>query len=144
MCAALDLVDPSVPDYAKLADRARTLIQEFGRRVTFVRFSEQVQDVTKPWRGASDPRQSLAEEFETSAVFVEPSSATQLGMQTAVLDLLARSKQILIVAPGASLERELEEFQEVIDSDDSRWKVMGLEKLRPAETTLLYFVGVAR
>jgi hypothetical protein len=50
-----------------------------------------------------------------------------------------RAEQILIAVADA----DIEDFDEVVDGS-ARWRVTGVEKLRPADTTLLFFVGVAR
>ena len=127
-------------DYVKLAATAARLVSNNGRSITLVEFDKTPDDADKPWRGAVDPRISPESTKVVSGVFVEPSSAVRLGMSSEVDDLLKRSSQIIIVASTD----DLEVYNEVIDTDTKRWKIVGMEKLKPADTTLLYFIGVAR
>lgn len=129
-----------MPDYTKLAATASRLVTNAGRTITLVQFNSTPAEASKPWRGATTPRTDPDATLEVSGVFVEPSSAVRLGMSTEISDLLKRSTQIIIVAATADLSG----YQEIIDSDTKRWKIVGMEKLQPADTTLLYFIGVAR
>ena len=52
-------------------------------------------------------------------------------------------EEVLIVAPGAKVTSDLSLATEVED-ESQNWKVVGVEKLRPATATILYFMGVAR
>lgn len=127
-------------DYSGLRATAQRLVENFGRPVTFVLFEDDPADPAKPWRGAADPRSPAESEIAGSAVAVPPSSASQLGLRVDHVDFVKRSDQILI----AFAETDIEEYDEVLDSDGVRYKIEGVEKLRPAETTLLFFVGVRR
>lgn len=127
-----------MPDYTKLATTAKRLVEKAGKTITFVKLDETVSNTEKPWKNNSDNR-TTADEKILSGVFVEPSSATKLGMSTETSDLLKRSSQIVIVASTD----DLEDYNEIIDSN-LRWKIQGIEKLKPADITLLYFIGVSR
>lgn len=129
-----------MPNYAKLAATAQRLIAKSGRIITLVEFNSTPADSDKPWRGAVDPRIDPDNTLETSGVFAPPSSAVHLGMSTEISDFLKKSTQIILVATTD----DLKDYNEVIDTDGMRWKIKGMEKLRPANTTLLYFIGVAR
>lgn len=127
-------------DYVALAATAQRLIQENGRSISLISFNATAADANKPWRGATDPRVSPSASLTLYGCFVEPSSAIRLGMSTETSDLLKRSTQIVMVASTA----DLSSYNEIIDSDTTRWKIEGMEKLKPGETTLLYFIGVKR
>lgn len=129
-----------MPNYTKLAAIAQRLVSESGRAITLVQFNSTPADANKPWRGAADPRGTPDATLAVDGVFVEPSSATKLGMSSEVSDLLKRSSQIIIIATTV----DISDFQEVIDTDTKRWKILGMETLKPGDTTLLYFVGVER
>jgi hypothetical protein len=131
-------------DYVSLAATAKRLITANGREVTFVRFNRTAADAAKPWKGAADPRTDPDASETLDAVFVEPSSAVRLGISTVNSELVKRSTQILIAAPGSDFAEDLSTFEEVIDSDGVKWRITTSEKLKPAEVTLLYFIGVAR
>lgn len=130
-------------DYTELATEAQTLVAGTGRSVTFVQLDRDPADPSKPWRGASDPRATPESTVAGSAVFVEPSSATALGMSTEIVDsLVKRSEAIMIVALGPTVTADLQDYDEVIDGSKT-WRIEGVEKLQPADVVLLYFVGVA-
>lgn len=126
-------------DYVALAQTALELIKANGRQVTFRQLVDTPADSNKPWRGAADPTAGGTTEAAW-CVAVPPSSANQLGMSTTDNDLVKRSEQILIVAPGLN---DLADFEEVIDGTVT-YRITGVETLRPADVTLLYFVGVAQ
>ena len=129
-------------DYTKTIATAQRLITKFGRSITFVSFDETLGEAAKPWKGATAPRGAGATTLILDAVSVEPRSLDELGRSTAIDDLVKRSEQIMIVSPGSAVS--LESFEEIIDDDTSRWKIVGLERLRPGTEILLYFVGVKR
>ena len=129
-----------MPDYVKLAATAERLVANSGRTITLVQFNSTPADANKPWRGAADPRITPDATLSIVGAFVEPRSDIRLGLSSEIADLLARSSQVIIVASTADLTA----YNEVIDSDTTRWKILGLEKLKPGDTTLLYFIGVVR
>lgn len=124
-------------DYAKLSKTAQRLIKENGRDVTFIRLNTTPTDAQKPWRGNAEPRGAGAQSAVYSAVFVSPSS---LGFKTQADDLFKTSTKICIVATPD----DLLDYNEVQDSDNVRWKIQHIEKLKPGPMTMLYYVGVAR
>jgi len=129
-------------DYTSLVADAGALITEFGRAVTFVGFDTTEQDAAQPWLGPADPRTVPDATLAVDAVFVEPDSTRALGLSTEDNDMVKRSEQIMILSPGAA--EDLSSYQEVIDFDTTRWKIVGTQVLRPAETIVLAFVGVKR
>ena len=129
---------------AAQADLARRLVAARGREVSFIKLNATPADPAKPWRGAANPRAAPGDTASVPSVFVPPSSASQLGLSTVSEELLRRSTQIAICAPGSSSTDNLEEFDEVVDKDGSRWKITFVETLRPADVRIVYFVGLAQ
>lgn len=121
-------------DYAALAAQAKTLVEGTGRSMTFVLNTEPTALDADTWQDEL-PDVNVS----GSGVAVPPSSAVSLGLSTTG-DMVKNSTQIIIAVADSSIVNA----REVIDSDSSVWRVTGVETLRPAETTLLYFVGVAR
>lgn len=131
-------------DYVEIANIAKTLIDENGREVTIVRFDQSPGDPTKPWRGPADPRATPDATATVKGVFVPPSGAAKLGLSTVDQDLMKRTSEILIVAPGADAPPfDLATANEIID-DGVNKRITFVETLRPNVVTLLYFVGVER
>ena len=131
-----------MPDYSRLAQTAERLIRNSGRSITFVRLGETPSDSSAPWKGpASGGEISLP----LIGTFVPPNTVRQFGLTalgegTEFNDLVTRSEQIIITAQG---ENDLRLFTEVVDRNE-RWGIIGLQVLRPGDTTLLAFVGVRR
>jgi hypothetical protein len=127
-----------VPNYTKLQATALRLVTSAGRSMKFHKVTKTLTDSSKPW-GESTAGSS---QVTMPAVQVEPSSAQRLGCRALADDMLKRLDKILIVAPGASTA-DLVEYHEVED-EGRRWAIDFVDKLRPGDKTLLYFVGVRR
>jgi hypothetical protein len=126
-------------DYSALAAKAQELVTRFGRAVTLRRLNVTPPDPAKPWRGPADARAG-AFTLTVSAVFVEPSSLQQLGLNADLVDWVAKSQNVAIVAAP----QDLRDFSELLDTDSSVWRITGVSTLQPAADRLLHFVGVAR
>lgn len=126
-------------DYVSILLTARELITEFGRSVALRVLDSSAPDPAMPWRGPTNPRTAaVSQQFD--AVFVEPSSLQKLGVNTDLLDWLPRAQQVAIIAhPG-----ELVSFHELVDTDTSIWRIVGVSMLKPALVPLLHYVGVSR
>lgn len=130
-------------DYAALAVTARGLVEANGRQVTLRKLNTTPADSNKPWRGAADPTAAPAAQATPYGVAVPPSSAVALGMSTKDSDLVKRAEQIFIITPVAGETVDYSTMTELLDGSEP-YRVLGVEKLRPADVTLLYFVAVAR
>lgn len=130
-------------DYAAIAATACALVEANGRQVTLRRFNTTPSDGAKPWRGNTNPVAAPAASATPYGVAVPPSSATSLGMSTQDNDLVKRSEQIFIITPVNGETEDYSTMNELVDGTEP-YRVVGVEKLRPADVTLLYFVGVAR
>lgn len=127
-------------DYTDLLNTAvLPLLEEFGRAITLVRFTTTPSDPAKPWRGAVDPRAG-ATLLVVNAAMVEPDTLVQLGLRLEVTDLVKRGAKIFMTASTT----DLEDFNEIKDSDNTTWKITCVDRLQPAETTLCYFLRVER
>ena len=127
------------------ANLAQRLVSANGRNVVFVKLSQQTDDPTKPWRGVTDARTTPLAQATVPMVTVPPSSASQLGLSTVYENLLARTDQIGIAAPGGASNDDLAEFNEIVDQDGSRWKIEFVETLNPAGAVrIVYFIGLRR
>lgn len=131
-------------DFVKLANTAQRLVAKNGRPVTIRRLSQAPADVNKPWKGPTNPQNNYDAQVTTPAVFVPPASLVQLGKSTIDEDMLKRVDQVAIVAPGPTETADLSTFNEILDENNTVYKVEFTETLRPASTTLVYFMGVSR
>ena len=129
-------------NYARLATTAARLVKNNGRSITFVKISEVPADEDKPWNG---PEEDTEETLLLDGVFVPPNTVRQFGLTalgegTELEDLVSFSEQVIITVQG---ENDLRDYTSVIDRGE-RWGIVGLQVLRPGDTTLLAFVGVRR
>ena len=131
-------------NYADVSKKAKQIVDNFGRNITFVKFDEVVADPTKPWDGAGDPRVTPESSITLKGVFVPPSSSVELGLQTIKPGFSDRARQIIILAPGvAHKDVEFEQYDEVVDGT-VRWKIVQAETLKPGSDRVAYFVEVER
>lgn len=127
-------------DYDEILETVHELVQGSGRLVTFQKASSTPPDGSKPWRGPVAPLSPPALSEALYAVAVPPTSLDALGLRTISDDLVKRCREILIVEPGTN---DLSSFTHVVD-EGRTYSFEFVEKLRPADTTLLFYVGVAR
>lgn len=127
-------------DYGPIALVAKNLIAKFGRSLSFVELGDVAADPAKPYLGSASPRGAPKQTVVLPGVLVEPSSLQALGKNVVSDDFLKRSTQIGLVFSASNLQP----FDEVIDTDTSRWKITDLSHLKPGDTSLLWFVGLKR
>lgn len=126
-------------NYAKIAGRAATLVARFGRSVTLRRLNTTPPNPAEPWVPPADPRAS-AVTLAVTAAFVHPTSLTDFGVDIRLIDWVPRAEQVALVAGSALLN----EYSELVDSDASVWRIVGVQPLKPGPTLLLQGLGVAR
>lgn len=127
-------------DYSDDVAFAIEMIAEYGRAVSFTKFSAVPGDPTKPLHGPTEEPIVVA---DVMAAFVEPSSVIRLGASsTNQPGLWKESTKIALV--GQVEGQDLTTFSTIIDSDGSGWKIEHVEELKPGPTTVLYYVGVKR
>lgn len=137
-------------DFTTLANTAQRLIANTpGRTVTFKRLDRNPADAQRPWRGATDPRANPDATSSQVAVFVPASVASAsglLGRRSESDQLIARTDQVALVAPGAASTEDLATFDAVDDQDASEWKITFVETLAPSDINIrvLYVVGLRR
>lgn len=129
-------------DYATNLATAKRLITKFGRQVTLRKLDATSTNPSEPWLGAADPA-ATATTVTVYAAAAPPSSLSALGFRAEQNDLLKSVSEILIAEPGEVDPEKLETYNTILDNG-SEYKILFIEKLRPASLTLLYFIGVAR
>jgi len=77
-------------------------------------------------------------------VALPPSSASSLGLSLLSDDLIKQSKQIFIAEVGEDAPEDLGSYHRAEEADGSLWRITFVEQLRPAEQTILYFIGVTQ
>lgn len=125
-------------DYAALAVLAERLVTEAGRTVDLVRVSETPVDSNTPWSGVDSAEVVLT----VPAVQLIPNAVRVFGLSAlgdaGKLDgLVSVSELVYIVFAG---ETDLKQFTLVRDGQD--YGIEATQSLKPANTTLLGFIGV--
>lgn len=127
-------------NYGPIAAKAAELVTRFGKAVTLRRLNTTAPDSDAPWRGATDPRAVPAATLVVDAVFVEPSSLRTLGLNAEVVDWVPRCSKVAIISHSS----DLRDYGELLETDATTWRVVGVSTLDPGGTRLLHYVGVAR
>lgn len=127
-------------DYAGKLAVARRLITKFGRSVTLVQLDATPSNAAEPWKGNSDVRGTPIATLTVNGVFVEPESLERLGKQRQSNDFVKSAEQVVIIAHDEPLGK----FDELIDSDGSRWTVHNIQELGPGDSILLHYLRVQR
>jgi len=129
-------------DYNKIAETALKLIKESGRQVTFLKFDDTPDNAAKPWAKNTDLRTGSASvSTKLFAISVHPTDINVLGIRIRNEDLMSNLREILIVAPGKDFQGDLAEYQE-LDDGTHRFRISFMERLKPANTTVLWYAGV--
>lgn len=131
-------------DYeAEILPTVRELLTEFGRDVVLVKYDPTPDDNAKPWLGPTDPRSVNATRETLLAVNVKPATLAELGYEiVGDPEALARISSVLVADPGDN-QTDFKDFDEVEDESES-YKIVVVDKLRPANTTCLWFFGVEK
>lgn len=130
-------------DYSALAQTVVDLINEFGRPVTILRYDQAAADPTKPWAGPADPRATPNFQLNTVGVYVSVGGAEKYGFMITDQDLIPRVKEVLLIPPQIGGTEDLSTMNEVVDGG-VRYNVVTADKLRPGDTTMLYYLAVGR
>jgi hypothetical protein len=131
-------------DYEELAQTAKELVDEAGRSVTIIRFNQTPADSGKPWHGPTSPRGTPDATATVIGCFVPLSTGSSLGLDSLDIDLMKRTTEVCLVAPGTtSPPFDLTTANEIVDGGINK-KVSFVRRLKPADTTLLYFIGIER
>lgn len=131
-------------DYTKLAATAKRLVDQSGRSVTLNRFDQSPPDDDIPWEGPADPSDTPDATATVIGCFVPLETGKSLGLETLDVDLMKRTAEVCLVAPGTiSPPFDLATANELVDDSVSK-RVTFVRTLKPASITLLYFIGVAR
>jgi len=126
--------------YAEMAAVAQELIDANGRNVTLIRWKQAPADSNKPWQGPDDPR-TVPDATDTVKGCFVPVGGSGLGKDTIDADALKRTRDVCLIGPGASFD--LGTANELIDGSVHKG-ITFVQTLKPADTVIMYYVGVER
>lgn len=128
-------------NYAKLALTAKRLISENGRTVQLVRPSETPADVNAPWNGSLN----IETTYDVPAVQLLPNAVRVFGLsalgEAGMLQGLVSVAELVYVVFQEELD--LKQFTFVRDGGVD-FTIEAIQMLKPANTTILGFIGVRR
>lgn len=119
-------------NYASILSLVQRLLQANGKSISLTKYasaSTRVGSLTTPTT------------ITVYAVEVPPSSLTNLGMSIQQVDFTKSFERTFIATPHAS--EDLETFN-VFTEGGVVYKLKTIDRLRPADTTLLYYLGAMR
>lgn len=129
-------------DYAAKLAKVKERIRAKGRQITLSSLDPDSATPSKPWLGATDPRDPLNTDSTTIyAVNVPMSSASSLGIRAEAVELYKDTQSVFIAEPGEDTPEDFDQYQIVTDGSQE-FKITFIEKLKPADLTLLYYIGV--
>jgi hypothetical protein len=128
-------------DYIAIAATAKRLVEANGRAVTLTGLKGVAANAAQPWDGPTD---LVGAPLPLFGVFVPPNTVRQfgltaLGQGTEWIDLMTISEQMMITFPG---EVDIRNYTTL--NDGTNWGIIGSQVLKPADVTLLAFIGVKR
>ena len=128
----------STYNYAAIVPRVRAKIKAYGRAVTFSKRSATSAPSNDPLAG---PQGGDVISTSVDAVFVPITGLASLGIATTKIEAFKTSEQVALLPPATF---DYAEQQFLIDNDGSVWKINIIDMLKPAETALLFYIGVSR
>ena len=128
----------STYNYAAIVPRVRAKIKAYGRVVTFSKRSATSAPSNDPLAG---PQGGDVISTSVDAVFVPITGLASLGIATTKIEAFKTSEQVALLPPATF---DYTEQQFLIDNDGSVWKINIIDMLKPAETALLFYIGVSR
>lgn len=130
-------------DYAKLLATAKRLLQKNGKQITLSMLDDAAGATGKPWLAVANPRDpNVVDSIQVYAVNVPLSAGASLGIKAdAIFELSKNIKSFYIAEPGTDTPDNFDQYQLLTDGSQEL-KIEFVEKLKPADTTLLYYIGV--
>lgn len=126
-------------DYVELQAVVVALIEDAGKIISVQKLNTVAVDPAKPWRGPADNRSPYAASENVPAVAVPVSGIGKLIDKKSIPDNIT---DCYIVAPFMATP-DLSDFDEIVD-EGTTIKIDYMYRLRPANVTLLYVIGVVK
>lgn len=129
-------------DYNSLVTTVNSLIAEHGTTVKLYKSARVNADPLKPWKineAGTDPVPTVV----TSGINLGK-SASELGFKHLSNEQIKSIKRVFFVAPGTGPYAEDFEDFNFIEIDSVKYTMSLIDKLKPANKTLLYYIGIDR
>jgi len=116
-------------NYADMVATADSLIEEFGRPVSFFKTSVTPNDSAKPWR---TEQTSTDEQIDGIMASIVP------YMSEDDKDSVRYGTKMVIVSASQFPDDDAEDFDGLIEADGARWHLHDCEIVNPGGTRVLY------
>lgn len=117
-------------NFARLRATATRLVRKNGRDVVLRRDSRQAKNDDKPWRGN---RPCPAEEITVKAAIVSYREKDIDGER-----IKRGDRQAVIEVPVKNSEDVDARFYDLIEDRDEKWRIVTMDKVEPANLTVVY------
>lgn len=126
-----------VKDYSALQDKAKDLIEHYGKTVDLLKESRVSADPDAPWEGTTISETRVEDVY---AVYVP------LFGESAVMETIASlggtvNKSMNSFLIGVVNGHDVRTFQKVVE-DSKVWRILKVNMIKPGDTVLLYQVEV--
>lgn len=126
-----------VKDYSALQDKAKDLIEHYGKTVDLLKESRVSADPDAPWEGTTTSETRVEDVY---AVFVP------LFGEAAVMETISSlggtvNKSMNSFLIGVVNGHDVRTFQKIVE-DSKVWRILKVNMIKPGDTVLLYQVEV--
>ena len=135
-------------DFVKLAATAKRLIEKNGRAVTLYRRERTPAVSSDPWRGTPASAKPEATLGPVKMAFV-PAGGSGLGkmITDASGQLTKEIDQVGFLAADSVValspaEPDVKKYDTLVDGSERAYKIQQVGELKPADTTVIYFLGL--
>ena len=129
-------------DYAKLLATVKRLLKRNGKQITLSMLDDAAGATGKPWLAVANPRDpDVVDSIQVYAINLPVSAGASMGIRTDSIELSKNIKSFYIAEPGTDTPDNFDQYQLLTDGSQEL-KIAFIEKLKPANTTLLYYIGV--
>ena len=124
-------------DYSALQDKAKDLIEHYGKTVDLLKESRVSADPDAPWEGTTTSETRVEDVY---AVYVP------LFGEAAVMETIASlggtvNKSMNSFLIGVVNGHDVRTFQKIVE-DSKVWRILKVNMIKPGDTVLLYQVEV--
>lgn len=126
-----------VKDYSALQDKAKDLIEHYGKTVDLLKESRVSADPDAPWEGTTTSETRVEDVY---AVYV-PLFGESVVMETIASLGGTVNKSMNSFLIGVVNGHDVRTFQKVVE-DSKVWRILKVNMIKPGDTVLLYQVEV--
>ena len=124
-------------DYSALQDKAKDLIEKYGRTVDLLKESRTAATPSAPWEGTSTAETRVTGVY---AVYVPLFGEAAVMSAVAALGGTVNKSMNSFLIPVVT-GQDIQTFQKIVE-DSKVWRIRRVDPIKPGDTVLLYQVEV--